>query len=104
MDVLHHCDNPPCVNPEHLFLGTHRDNMLDRVKKGRSKLLAPKGEQIGTSVLTSDQVRDIRRRYRSGESRQFELAKEYGVGRSAIYSIVHRVSWRHVEDEKESSS
>jgi hypothetical protein len=91
MLVLHACDNPSCVNPSHLFLGTHQENTNDRVKKGRSA----HGEGNGSARLTRSQVLDIRKR--AGEwGSQKALAKEYGVSSSRINEIVNRVTWTHI--------
>jgi HNH endonuclease len=94
MFVCHDCDNRACVRPEHLFLGTHEDNMADMRAKGRS----PKN--IGVSNprarLTVGQVREILRRGRAGENRS-SLANEFGVGYHTIADILLRRSWRHVE-------
>ena len=90
LQVLHTCDQPLCVNPDHLFLGTHQDNMDDKVKKGRQSALI--GERNPKAVLTEGDVREIRA---SGKS-QKDLANEYGVGQTAISRVLLRQSWKHV--------
>jgi hypothetical protein len=92
MEVCHSCDNRPCVNPEHLFLGTHQDNMTDASKKGRTH----PGEQTKGAKLNDEAVRQIREAYRNG-ALQRELAEEYGVASSAISMIVNHNTWKHVE-------
>lgn len=91
MCVCHACDNPACVNPGHLFLGTHADNCADKVAKDRHA----KREEIGTAVLTSDCVDDIRRVYVKG-SRDFgtpSLAKKYGISTTQVWNIVNNKRW-----------
>lgn len=90
--VCHTCDNPRCVRPDHLFLGTHADNVRDRNHKGRQVV----GEGITTSHLTADQVRYIREAYASGCKLQIELARELRVDRRTIGRIVHRQLWQHI--------
>lgn len=103
--VCHHCDNPSCVNPTHLFLGTHADNSRDRNAKGRHQYgprhwrarcpeIIPKGEQL--SPLTTAQVLEIRSRYAAGGIRQVDLANEYGIRQANISKIILRKSWAHV--------
>lgn len=87
--VCHKCDNPGCVNPKHLFLGTHQENMKDRQQKERQA----KGEKSGRTTLTQEDVDKIRKRYESGESGG-SIAKEYPVTLSAIHAIVSGLSWR----------
>jgi hypothetical protein len=82
--VLHRCDNPLCVNPEHLFLGTHQDNMDDMILKARN-----------SSKLTAAEIPTIRRRYDAGE-RPVDLAAEYGVSPTLIVHIGKRKGWRHI--------
>jgi len=82
MIVLHRCDNPPCHNPEHLFLGTHADNSRDRDVKLRN----------GRRKLTSDQVRAIRFDPRP----QTEIARSYGVDQSSISNIKNFKTWKWV--------
>jgi hypothetical protein len=92
LHVCHHCDNPPCVNPDHLFLGTHNDNMQDAIKKGR---LDNTGEKQGRSKLTWDDVKEIRLRYNPNKTWQAQrLAKEYGVYVPHIYKIWHNEIWK----------
>lgn len=92
MCVLHSCDNRRCVNPNHLFLGTHQDNMDDMEKKGR-KL---RGTDMKHAVLTEDQVREIRRRY--PKENGSALAREFGVSTGVPYMIYTRRRWKHVTD------
>jgi len=97
MHVLHHCDTPPCVNPEHLFLGTDADNIQDMDRKGRR--VTRKGELHPRARLTEDDVRTIRARAAAGET-QRPLAREYGVDQATISNIVTRKSWKHVQDSE----
>jgi hypothetical protein len=87
--VCHHCDNPPCINPAHLFLGTHADNVADMDRKGRRRHMNGFGEQAHHVKLTDAQVAEIRRRYATGSETQAELADAFGVGQSQIWRIVH---------------
>lgn len=91
MMVCHICDNPPCVNPTHLFLGTAADNFQDMRQKGRWQ--PAKGEDVGTSKLTEDQVAEIRSRYVFRKTTIPMLAIEYGVSKSAISRLLRRQSW-----------
>jgi HNH endonuclease len=95
LEVLHSCDNPGCVNPRHLWVGTHQDNMTDRNMKGRSS--APVGEQHGSHKLTEEEVRAIRRIAESGICTQQYLANMFGVSDQTIHRIVHRKNWKHLD-------
>lgn len=90
--VLHKCDNPLCVNPQHLFLGTCHDNMLDKEKKGRGN--QPKGEKAPGSKLKLNQVCEIRERFANGGVTQTQLGKEYGVTSGTISAIVRWEKWK----------
>ncbi len=90
MWVLHYCDNPGCVNPRHLFLGTHLDNVRDAVEKGRMN----QGEDNGRSKLTEPQAILIKEIYPAAT--QSLLAKMYGVDRSQISKIVNGERWSHL--------
>lgn len=94
MLVLHRCDNPACVNPEHLFLGTQLDNMKDMKAKGRRKGIGA-GASNGRAKLTSEQVTRIRRLTEFGVPRK-ELSQQFGVSRSSIDRIIKNQSWRAV--------
>lgn len=87
---LHTCDYRPCVNPDHIFAGTHQDNMDDMVAKGRSD--APRGECHHDAKLTEDQVRSIRADPRANTT----IATEHGVTKGAIWLIKHRRNWKHI--------
>lgn len=82
--VCHHCDNPPCVNPEHLFLGTSQDNSTDMVSKGRSLSGRPRLEN---RKLSDEQVAEIRRRHAKGFPTGW-LAKDYGVNPRYIRMLI----------------
>lgn len=87
--VLHKCDTPICINPQHLFIGTQKDNTDDARRKGRHV----HGERHGASKLTEDDVRAIRIDSRSLR----EIAKAYGVTPGPIYAIKSGRKWRHVQ-------
>lgn len=93
--ALHKCDNPPCVNPDHLFLGTRADNIHDAMRKNRFQ----HGEAHGSSKLTEKQVLEIRAKYAPGTLRRGDVsyaARIYGVDRRAIRDVILRRSWNHV--------
>ncbi len=89
--VLHKCNNPRCVNPNHLFLGTQKDNMKHMFESGRSK--PNKGENNGRSVVTWPVVRQIREEYIKYRIPYVELAKKYGISKSEISYIVRNEHW-----------
>lgn len=91
--VLHECDNPACVNPNHLFLGTQSDNMKDMYQKGRRKPIA--GEDGYHAKITEDDVHEIRQRYEDGET-QGNIAEDYPIGRTGVGAIVRRETWDHI--------
>ena len=91
LEVCHECDNPRCVRPDHLFIGTHADNMRD----GASKRRWPHGTRHHNSKLTEDQVRQIRRRVAAGES-QATMCREFGLTSNAVHAVIHRRTWTHV--------
>ena len=121
MAVCHTCDNPPCVRPDHLWLGTLAENIRDRDAKGRAATgdrngarthperlprgdnhfrrcrpdLVLRGSAHGRARLTEDQVLDIRARCAAGETRK-AVADSYGVGRTLISQIALRQIWRHI--------
>jgi hypothetical protein len=99
--VCHHCDTPSCINPHHLFLGTHRENMMDMVKKGRNAkggLFMPGrgsgliGENHGCSKLSNADVYAIR----ASNLTNTALAMMYGVDRRTVGEIKRRVIWKHL--------
>jgi hypothetical protein len=100
--VCHSCDNRPCCNPAHLWLGTTDDNMADMVAKGRSASgdrswshqhpETQRGEQNGHSILTEDQVRAIRADTRS----QAAIGADYGIAQAHVSRIKLRQNWKHV--------
>lgn len=90
MHVLHKCDVPYCVNPAHLFLGSHQDNMADKERKGRGN--QPKGERNGNAKLTADDIRSIRTSSETLKS----LAARYGVSFGLIGHIKRGQAWNHI--------
>lgn len=101
MHVLHSCDNPPCVRPDHLFLGTHTDNMRDMWAKqrGRCDGAGKVGSKNPRSVLTEEVVAEIRRMATSGAKHK-AIAEIFGVTRQAISYVVRRETWKHVGESE----
>ncbi len=89
-DVLHHCDNPSCVRPDHLFIGTDRDNAADRESKGRGN----HHDGHGRAKLTMDQANEIRRLYRDGVANGPQLSRRYGVHHRQVYAVIHDKAWK----------
>ena len=87
-EVCHHCDNPPCVNPAHLFDGTHSDNQRDAVAKGVVHNPHPR--------LSVQQVAEIRSLYQGRRGDLARLSERFGVAVPTIWKVVHRVSWANV--------
>lgn len=95
LHVLHHCDNPPCSNPKHLFLGTDKDNSDDKLKKGRGNHL--KGENAPCNVLTNSQVGEIKILLSTTNISQYKLAKIFNVHKSTINNIQSDRGWNHIK-------
>lgn len=94
LDACHKCDNPLCVRPSHLFLGTDSDNQQDAKRKGRR---APKyGEFSGAARLTNADVAEIRQTYKPRNGSSKALAARFGVTVQTIKSVAHRRSWKHL--------
>jgi hypothetical protein len=101
--VCHVCDNPSCVRPEHLFLGTNADNNADMIAKGRIAMgdrVAPKararGERSGMAVLNATKVKRIRRLYAAGRLSQQAIADKVGIDQTTVSNVVRRATWAHV--------
>ena len=101
--VCHHCDNPACVNPTHLFLGTRADNSADMARKQRHHLKrfpedARRGEQIGTAKLAENDIKLIRQ-YRMNGRIPKDIAAQFSISISQTWRIIRRSSWRHVDSQ-----
>ncbi len=88
IEVCHSCDNPACINPDHLFLGTHAENMRDCAKKRRYAF----GEKNGWVKLTADSVAEIRRQSANGVP-QRSIAAKHGITQSCVSKIIRNVRW-----------
>jgi hypothetical protein len=91
--VLHRCDNPPCVNPAHLFLGTNDDNMRDKAEKGRVVTNPTYGEEHHSAKLTDEQVLEIRAH---PEITGLEFCRRFGVSPMAVSYIRNGKTWKHL--------
>jgi len=91
MFICHTCDNPSCVNPQHLFQGSNRDNILDAIAKGHK--LSVKGENHGMSRLSSQQVSEIRNLYLSGVLSQASIGLIYGISQTHVGRITRGERW-----------
>lgn len=88
--VRHKCDNPTCINPEHMELGTHEDNAKDRTERNRGAY----GSRNGFSKLTEDGVKEIREL--KGKITYEEIADKFNISKGHVWAIVQNVSWKHV--------
>jgi hypothetical protein len=88
LQVRHSCDNPPCVNPDHLLIGTGKDNALDALERDRYR----RGSGNGRAKLTESEVRAIRHDWQHGAT-QVSMARRYGVSRAAIQWVLNGRSW-----------
>lgn len=115
LEVCHNCpggDNPSCVNPAHLWLGTHKENMVDKERKGRGNHgnystnnqngmqkypeKVARGSAHPGSKLTESDVVTIRSKFTNGDNTQLELQREFKVSKVTIYRIINRIGWKHV--------
>ena len=94
LNVLHYCDNPPCVNPRHLWAGTQGENNADREAKGRGRYFV--GEEAGFARLTETEVTAIRDEYEAGGIGHRALGRKYGVCHQHISRIINRLTWGHI--------
>ena len=100
IEVCHTCDNPICVRPEHLFLGTHADNAADMVAKGRGVSPRLSGESNPAAKLTEEQVQRIRTLYVFGQVTQRDVAEQFGISQQQVSNIVNGKKWvREAGDE-----
>lgn len=96
LDVLHNCpggDNPACVNPAHLWLGTMGENSRDMVAKGRGKIPHKSGENHNMALINWDTAREIRRLYPTGNYSQRKLAKMLGTTQFVVWGVVNNMYW-----------
>ena len=91
--AMHICDTPSCVNPKHLVLGTQADNIDDKTKKNRQA----KGEKCPSSILTKEQIIEIRSKYKYRVCTYKMLANEYNVCADTIQKAVRKINWNHIE-------
>jgi HNH endonuclease len=95
LKILHKCDNPICVRPSHLFLGTQKENLLDMTRKGRRRSNSNIGEKNPRAILTEKEVLEIRKDLKNNIKYK-KLAKQYNVSISTINNIKRQKSWTHI--------
>ena len=95
-EVCHRCDNPSCVNPKHLFIGTHKDNMQDMFKKGRRKENQRRGERHWKSNLKEKDILRIRNLYSQGDISMKNIGLLFSIKPNTVFYIVHRKNWSHI--------
>lgn len=98
MFCCHHCDNPACCNPGHIFLGNNQDNMRDCSRKGRVVIPGYKGEDHALAVLSEDQIRTMAAQYVAGTTKT-ELASQYNTAVTNVCMVLNGHTWGHVKLE-----
>lgn len=102
MCACHRCDNPSCVNPDHIFIGTKKDNSQDMARKGRSKIPTPRfGKENNMTKLRNEDVVEIRRLYQLGLSARNIHSHFSQVTHATICNIIRGITWKNVEGETE---
>lgn len=96
--VNHRCHNPRCINPDHLYSGTQKDNIEDAIEQGEFLESKPRAQDNPNTVLTEEQVREIRQLYRETDHTQRSLASKFDVSKGAIQDVLERKSWDHLDD------
>jgi hypothetical protein len=107
--IIHSCDNPPCINPDHISAGTCKDNSDDMISRNRAvhnRGTKPhykkhpeeiqRGERIGTHKVTESQIKQIRSLYASGGYYQHVIAKMFHISQTSVWRIVRDITWKHV--------
>lgn len=94
VNACHRCDNPSCCNPDHIFDGSHADNMHDMTIKGRFK--SDRGENHGGAVLTDAKVIAMREDYKTGQFSMNTLAVTYGCSFGTVQRVISRKNWKHL--------
>lgn len=113
--VCHSCDNPKCVNPKHLWLGTEEDNRKDMYLKRRNARgdsstyrkypeKRKHGEKNCCAKLTEENVLEIKTLYASGDYYQMDLARKFGVSQTAIWYILNGRNWKYLNDKKQNAT
>lgn len=92
--VCHTCDNRKCTNPDHLWIGNHKENIQDKIKKGRAN--TPKGMQLKVSKLNDEQVKEVKIHLKNGLTCS-EIGRKYGFSRKIISRIKNGETWKHIE-------
>ena len=90
--ICHTCDNPACVNPDHLYIGTHQNNVDDKLKRNKQ----PRGEEIKLAKLTEKDILKIRELWEKRYMSQQKIADQFGVIQTTISRIVLRQTWKHI--------
>lgn len=99
LNVLHRCDTPQCVNPEHLFVGTQRENIADMVSKGRQRAPRRAGESSPMAKITSEDVSEIRHAYRKGQTSLKSIGSRFGISEAQVHNIVNFKRWAHIPNQ-----
>ena len=100
LHVLHKCDTPKCINPDHLFAGTNQDNVTDKINKGRAFTGNHKGEKNENSKLTNGKISRIKKMIEKGNFNQTEIGKMFDVSRQTICGINRGKRWKHLNRKR----